>query len=483
MPAVEREAPQALEAERAILGALMLERPLVARVRPALAPAAFYRTAHATIYRAILALDDRGEGSDPVALAQELRAAGELEPAGGPEALAALLDSSSSASNIDHHVRLMRLASAARQAIALGRELEQAAGNGAASGVTFSDLLASYGTRLEEIRQAAEPGARAPSLEQQTRTDLELFAAPRARPEDLIGTGYVVAGGLTLMASLPGFGKTQLWIQAMRALAAGEPWLGMPTARARSLMLQMETPEYNILERLRSPLGGMTEWLIMPEGFSRLEERATLDSLCALIERRAVRLVVLDPLHALHGGNINFDDELEPFLNAVRLLRRRTGAAVVLLHHVNKLEWDKHASLRTNVLRSIKGSGRLTSDPDTVQGLVERAGRLVLVNAKTRLGPSVEYLAIRQDPASGWFELTATPEQVSSESDLKITRCLEHHGARGVALEQLATECSLSTRTARRHLERLGAVALRGEHGALRFFQASAAPEQGEVPL
>ena len=161
-----------------------------------------------------------------------------------------------------------------------------------------------------------------------------------------------------------------------------DPWLGYQARETRSMMLQLEMPPHAIRERIaraRHELRGRTHWLIMPEGFAGLERGEALDQLSRAIERRKIGFLVMDPLHQCHAApGINFDEDIAPFMNAVKKLRSRTGVHVMTLHHINKLEWDKHASLRSNVLRSIKGSSRLTSDPDTVQGIIERHGQLLL---------------------------------------------------------------------------------------------------------
>jgi replicative DNA helicase len=464
----------------------MLERECVAKVRP-LPAEAFYRTGHQAVYRAILALDDRGEIADLVSLAGELRSRGDLEAVGGVVALSGLLDFATTTANLEHHVRLIRLAYAQRQALKTTAALSQEIGT--SNGVTFSDLLAGYGTRIEQIRREAEPGARPPTFVEQVRSSAELLDNGSPAPRDLIGSGYIVAGGLTLLASAPGFGKTYLLLQAMRALASGTPWLEYEAAQCRTLMLQLEMPAYAIRERIgrsREMFGEAADWLVMPEGFEALERGDTLDQLSLLIERRKIELVGMDPLHQLHGGNLNFDEELTPFLNAIRKLRMRTGVHVWLLHHLNKSEFDKHDSLRSNVLRSIKGSGRLTGDPDTVLGLIERHGRLHLVNAKTRLGPSVESIAIRQDPDSGWFERTSTPEEQSMGTDNKLETCLRYHGRAGATLEQLTTETDMSRGTVQRHLSTMDVAKVGGGKGgrglAARYFLAEFCPQE-EVDL
>lgn len=471
------EPPQAVEAERAVLAAMFLDADAIARARVILSPESFYRTAHASIFAAILALADRTEPADLITVSAELRARGLLDAVGGPAALSGILEFATTTANLEAHARQVRIAWAQRRGLRAAARMPADFANGA----TPSAVLASIGSEISQIAAEVEPGARPPTLEEQM-VDGERFMDPVERPPDLIGSGYIVAGGLTMFASQPGHGKTYLALQMMRSLALGTPWLDFEArAGTRSIMVQFETPRYSLQERFARArdAASLCSWLIMPQGWGFLASH--LDELAAIVEKRKAQLVTFDPLHNLAPA-INFDEDVSPMLNAVHKLRNRTGVSVMLLHHVNRIEFDKDSGLRTNVLRAVKGSGRLTGDPDTVIGLVERRGRLLLVNAKTRLGPSEESIAIRQG-ADGWFERVATPAEVSEGSDSKLLGCLRVYGASGATLDQICEECEMSPPTARKHLVQLGAVRIRAHDGrgaVVRWYLPENSP-QGEL--
>src|ERR671935_1429439 len=84
--------PHNLDAERAVLGSVLLEgRETLPRVIEVLRSSDFYTEAHRTIYEAMLRLFDRGEPVDLITLSEDLRRADALEGAGGPPALALLV--------------------------------------------------------------------------------------------------------------------------------------------------------------------------------------------------------------------------------------------------------------------------------------------------------------------------------------------------------------------------------------------------------
>lgn len=87
-------APQSLEAEQAVLGACLFSgvtvlEPLIAEA--GLRPGHFYRPQHATIFEAMIALADRGDGIDHLTVRNELDRMGKLEAAGGPVAVEVLI--------------------------------------------------------------------------------------------------------------------------------------------------------------------------------------------------------------------------------------------------------------------------------------------------------------------------------------------------------------------------------------------------------
>jgi replicative DNA helicase len=129
-PATFREAlvpPQALDAERSVLAALLLDAEAIGRAVETIQPEVFYRTGHQKIYEAIVALYERNEKPDLVTLAEELRKRGELEAVGGPPALAQILDYATTTANLDHHIRIIHSKSILRQLIHASNEIQQEA--------------------------------------------------------------------------------------------------------------------------------------------------------------------------------------------------------------------------------------------------------------------------------------------------------------------------------------------------------------------
>src|SRR5215208_4475617 len=123
VPAPERQPPHNLEAEEAVLGAVLTAGRLLADVAAVLEEADFYRPAHRVIWRAMLGLADRGEPTDPITVLGELDHAGELADVGGGPFLHTLVAAVPTVANAAHYAQLVAEAARRRRVIDLGIQL------------------------------------------------------------------------------------------------------------------------------------------------------------------------------------------------------------------------------------------------------------------------------------------------------------------------------------------------------------------------
>src|SRR5437763_11481474 len=89
----DRLPPQNLEAERSVLGSILLDNDVLHEIIPILSVADFYRDAHQVIYQAIREMYDRGKAVDAVTLADELIRRDQFAKIGGDETLREVIDS------------------------------------------------------------------------------------------------------------------------------------------------------------------------------------------------------------------------------------------------------------------------------------------------------------------------------------------------------------------------------------------------------
>ena len=115
---VDRVPPHNIEAERSVLGAMILEGDAISRVVELLDEDSFYKEAHRRIYRAILTLFNRNEGGDILTTVEMLRKQGAIESVGGASYLAELLDAVPTAANVGYYARIIREKAVLRSLIA-----------------------------------------------------------------------------------------------------------------------------------------------------------------------------------------------------------------------------------------------------------------------------------------------------------------------------------------------------------------------------
>jgi replicative DNA helicase len=123
VPEPDRPPPHNLEAEEAVLGAVLAAGRLLVEVAALLEEVDFYRPAHRTIWRAMLRLADRGEPTDPVAVFGELQDTGGLADVGGAPFLHTLTAAVPTVANAGHYARLVAETARRRRVIDLGIRL------------------------------------------------------------------------------------------------------------------------------------------------------------------------------------------------------------------------------------------------------------------------------------------------------------------------------------------------------------------------
>jgi replicative DNA helicase len=123
VPNPERQPPHNLQAEEAVLGAVLTAGRLLAEVAALLEEADFYRPAHRAIWRAILSLTDRDQPTDPVTVLGELDHSGELADVGGAPFLHTLVEAVPTVANAGRYAQLVADTARRRRVIDLGIQL------------------------------------------------------------------------------------------------------------------------------------------------------------------------------------------------------------------------------------------------------------------------------------------------------------------------------------------------------------------------
>jgi replicative DNA helicase len=142
-----RATPHSIEAEKSVLGSILLDNGCLKDVSGQLDGLDFYSEPHREIYRTMLALQLQHKSIDLVTMIQGLKDAGKLAAVGGAEYLAELLDFTPTSANVKHYCRIVREKSAARQLMDFGGKLVASVANGGELGQTLTEAK----ERLAEI--------------------------------------------------------------------------------------------------------------------------------------------------------------------------------------------------------------------------------------------------------------------------------------------------------------------------------------------
>ena len=106
--APERTLPHNLEAEKSVLGAILIHNEAFNHAAELIDSRDFFRDAHRRIFDKMVALSERGNAIDFVTLKEELSRAGELEECGGPAYIAALADGVPRSANVEYYARIVK---------------------------------------------------------------------------------------------------------------------------------------------------------------------------------------------------------------------------------------------------------------------------------------------------------------------------------------------------------------------------------------
>src|SRR5258708_5410592 len=113
----DRTLPHNLEAERSVLGAILVHNEAFNTAAQVIDGRDFYRDAHRRIFDRMVTLNERGAAIDFITLKEELSRGGELEHVGGPAYVASLVDGVPRATNVEYYAKIVKEKSPLRKLI------------------------------------------------------------------------------------------------------------------------------------------------------------------------------------------------------------------------------------------------------------------------------------------------------------------------------------------------------------------------------
>ena len=144
----ERVPPQNIEAEQAVLGAMLIDKEAIAKATEALSADDFYREAHRVIFSAMLELYNKNEAVDMVTVTEILKRDNKLEDIGGIAYITSLANVVLTAANVKYHAEIVAEKSVLRQLVRVSTEI---AAMGYEANEDVGTLLDTAESRILEI--------------------------------------------------------------------------------------------------------------------------------------------------------------------------------------------------------------------------------------------------------------------------------------------------------------------------------------------
>jgi replicative DNA helicase len=416
-----RGVPQSLEAERSVLGALLLHPDAVADVT-FLKGEDFYLPRHQLIFESIIAAANGRRATDPIVVGEELSRRGRLIEVGGHEQLLDLMESVVTAAGIQYHAEIVREKAIARKLLetcldvarrAYDNELEAkellddaekqifeiSRMDKASEAVSIGDVLHDTFDRIDKLR---ERGGRLTGL----GTDYYDL-------DDLMGG--LQSGELIIIAARPSMGKTSFALNLTERVAS---------QKAAVAFFSLEMSKQQVIQNMlccRAQVDGqaLRKGRITDQQYKRLQDEATrlyetkifvddtpgisitqLRAKCRrLKQKHDIQMVVLDYLQLMSaGGRVESrQQEISEISRGLKAIARELGMPVVALSQLNR-DVENRDDHRPR-MSDLRESGAIEQDADVIVLLhrdeyykptEQNAGLAQIIIAKQRNGPTGE---------------------------------------------------------------------------------------------
>jgi replicative DNA helicase len=420
----EKGLPQNAEAERAVLGSILLDPTTISLVVPILKQEDFYSDKHQRIYRGMMELFGRSAEIDLLTLKDEINT-GQTETVDAAY-LSWLLDGVPDIGNVEHYSRIVKEKAILRRLIRAGQRIVR---DGLTQDKTAEELL---GEVTGEIFDIADDTVREAftQIGKIVKHNLDVIEDARAHQGMLSGlaTGFteldrmtsgLQASDLIILAARPSVGKTSFALNMAQQIALR----GGKTVAFFSLEMSKEQLGFRVLcseadvdaKKVRDGYGSkeafnrlvMTQTKIASANFF-IDDSAgvTVPLMRAKAQRlkreKGLDLIVVDYLQLMagHGRFDNRTQEVSQISRGLKLLAKELKLPLVALSQLSRQPEQRKGDQRKPQLADLRDSGSLEQDADVVIMLyreelyerdTERKGIADVIIAKQRNGPTGDF--------------------------------------------------------------------------------------------
>ncbi|HEY7897200.1 MAG TPA: replicative DNA helicase [Gemmatimonadaceae bacterium] len=394
-PYRDRMPPYSEAAEQAVLSAMLLDSDALLRATEYVDESMFYRESHRRVFRAMVALSERGEVIDPLTLTEELSRKNELEAAGGREYIGYLVDVVPTAANVEYHAKIVREKALRRRLIEVSTSIVSEAFD---SALPAAELLDAAEHSIFEVNQSrgTEGFTRVKELMYEAMERIEqLHLAGEAvtgvpsgfRDLDEITAGFQPSE-LIIIAARPSMGKTAfvLNIAQNAALDAKTPVAFFSLEMSKQSLLQrmltsearvdaqrlrkgkLRDDEFVQLGRAAGLLSQAPVWIDDTPAISLLEMRSKARRLKA---ENNIGMIVVDYLQLMVGppSSENRQQEISTISRSLKALARELRVPVVALSQLSRAPEQRAGDNKRPQLSDLRESGAIEQDADVVMFL------------------------------------------------------------------------------------------------------------------
>lgn len=421
MQAIGKIPPHSIEAEQAVLGAVLLDREAIISASEFVNPEDFYKDSHREVYRAAVELFDRGEPVDLVTLSEQLRQKNLLEAVGGMAFLTDLSSSVPTIANAAHYAKIIYGKS-------LLRKLIRACGE-------ISEKSFEAAEDVEEIIEYAEKNIFDISQKRVFTGFVplkEVLVSSFNKIEELynnkgtitgISTGFrdidtktsgLQKSDLILVAARPSMGKTSLALNIAQhaALLQKVPVAVFSLEMSREqLVNRMICAEANIdSHSMRTGNLSEDDWPKLAASVNRLSKAniyiddtpgitvAEMRSKCRRLKlERGLELILIDYLQLMQGSSRaeSRQQEISEISRSLKALAREMDCPVLAMSQLSRA--PEMRSEHKPMLSDLRESGAIEQDADVVMFIyrdeyyhpdTEKKGIAEIILAKQRNGPT-----------------------------------------------------------------------------------------------
>lgn len=387
-----RSIPWSMEAEQAVLGAMLLDPDAVLTAGQVLDQSMFYRDPHRRLFRAMVALAENRVAIDHITLRDELLRRNELELVGGVEYMAELVDAVATTANLEYHARIVRDKAVLRRLIEASTNIIQQAYEGRQPANELLDeaeariFRISKHRRQEDFTRIKEMLWEAMErIESLHRGGVSVTGIPSGFPDlDQLTSGFQ-RSDLVIVAARPSMGKTAFCLNVAANAALQTPKRGVAIfslemskdalvqrllcseARIDSQAVRqgrIKDEDYSRLARASGALQGAPIWIDDTPSLTLLEIRGKARRLRVENE---IGLIVVDYLQLMRSPEYseNRVQEISDISRSLKALARELEVPVVALSQLSRAS-EQRGGDRTPLLSDLRDSGAIEQDADLV---------------------------------------------------------------------------------------------------------------------